>query len=69
MNPIPVTEALDSAWNEIEAARQAYERAITHLTNVRVKDFPRTLVESLSATVLMLGADQRLAETYRKELS
>jgi hypothetical protein len=64
-----MTELLDTAWNELEKARQAYERGISALAEAS-GEFPTPqLLALMDGTTLSIGADQRLIDAYRKEMT
>lgn len=63
-----LTEKLDSIWNHMERARQAYETAMDEAGNLPV-EYRAQITFSLGLTELAVGGDQRLVDLIRREVA
>lgn len=64
-------DALDAAWNEVEKARAAYNKALDIISALPVKLDTlelRKVRESLAETELFFRTDQRIISDYRREM-
>jgi hypothetical protein len=64
-----LTEQLDNIWQLMERARQAYENAAELAAKLPDDLIRVSLSYNLGLTELAVGADQRLVDLHRREVS